>query len=113
MAMGSVRPAAVSSRVELAKLDELPVGTGKTVRLGALELAVFRLSDDTVRAVENRCPHKNGVLAEGMVSGHYVFCPMHDRKIDLNDGLVQKPDDGCVRTFGTTVEDGIVWVDVG
>jgi len=77
---------------------------------GDVELAVFRLSDDTVRAVENRCPHKHGVLAEGMVSGHYVFCPMHDRKIDLNDGLVQKPDDGCVRTFRATVEDGVVWV---
>ncbi len=112
MAMGSVKQVA-ASRVKLARLDELPLGTGKTVRLGALELAVFRLGDDTVRAVENRCPHKNGVLAEGMVSGHYVFCPMHDRKIDLNDGLVQKPDDGCVKTFGTWIEDGVVWVDVG
>jgi len=103
--------AAAAKRVRLAMLEELPVGTGKTVRAGDVELAVFRLSDDTVRAVENRCPHKHGVLAEGMVSGHYVFCPMHDRKIDLNDGLVQKPDDGCVRTFRATVEDGVVWVD--
>ncbi len=112
MAMGSVKQVA-GSRVELARLEELPVGTGKTVRLGALELAVFRLGDDTVRAVENRCPHKNGVLAEGMVSGHYVFCPMHDRKIDLCDGQVQKPDDGCVKTFATSIEDGVVWVDAG
>jgi len=110
MTMGSAKPTA-AKRIMLGSLSDLPVGTGKTVRAGEFELAVFRLSDNTVRAVENRCPHKNGVLAEGMVSGHFVFCPMHDRKICLDDGLVQKPDDGCVRTFGTHVEDGVVWVD--
>jgi nitrite reductase (NADH) small subunit len=112
MRNGSGTPAA-TVRVELAKLNDLPIGTGKTVRCKDLELAVFRLSDNTVRVIENRCPHKNGVLAEGVVSGHYVFCPLHDRKVDLNDGEMQKPDTGCVRTFHTTVEEGVVWVDCG
>ncbi|MCI3921566.1 nitrite reductase small subunit NirD [Paenibacillus sp. TRM 82003] len=111
MINGSEARAITPAMVEVAKLRELPVGTGKTVRCRDLELAVFRLSDDTVRVVENRCPHKHGVLAEGMVSGHYVFCPMHDRKVDLNDGLIQKPDTGCVKTFRAVVEDGVVWVE--
>jgi len=110
MSNGDGRTAS-AERMALARVEDLPIGTGKTVRCDDLELAVFRLNDGTVRAVENRCPHKNGVLAEGMVSGHYVFCPLHDRKIDLNDGLVQKPDTGCVRTFATSVVDGVVWVD--
>lgn len=104
---------AARARMELGRLEDLPVGTGKTVRLKDVELAVFRLSDNTVRAVENRCPHKDGVLAEGMVSGPYVFCPMHDRRINLDDGQVQKPDTGCVRTFAVSVVDGIVWVECG
>jgi nitrite reductase (NADH) small subunit len=104
---------AAAAQVELARLDDLPIGMGKTVRCKEMELAVFRLSDGTVRAIKNRCPHKNGVLAEGVVSGNYVFCPLHDRKIDLNDGMVQKPDTGCVKTFPTAVKDGVVWVDFG
>ena len=53
--------------------------------------------------MENRCPHKGGVLSEGMVSGEFVFCPMHDWKICLEDGKVQDPDTGCVKTYQTQI----------
>lgn len=108
----SIECSAAVERMEIGKVEDLPIGTGKTVRLRGLELAVFRLSDSAVKVIENRCPHKNGVLAEGIVSGQYVFCPMHDRKINLDDGNVQKPDTGCVRTFRTELRDGVVWVEV-
>ena len=45
-----------------------------------LEIGIFRLSNDEILAVENRCPHKNGPLSEGIVSGHYVFCSLHNQK---------------------------------
>ncbi|WP_394298012.1 nitrite reductase small subunit NirD [Gordoniibacillus kamchatkensis] len=98
--------------VDVASYDELPAGTGKTVRIGALELALFRLTSGKVHAVHNRCPHKDGVLAEGIVSGEFVFCPMHDRKIHVPSGEVQKPDDGCVRTYEAKVENGRVHIAV-
>ncbi len=44
------------------------------------------------------------------MSGDYVFCPLHDQKIDLNSGLVQAPDEGCVEVFRTEVQDGDVYV---
>ena len=27
------------------------------------------------------CPHKEGPLSEGTVSGEYVYCPLHDQKL--------------------------------
>jgi nitrite reductase (NADH) small subunit len=78
---------AADLRVEVAFYEDIPVNTGKTVRYRGQEIALFRLQDGRILAIENRCPHKNGVLAEGMVSGEYVFCPLHDRKIDLTSGL--------------------------
>ncbi|MDP5275042.1 nitrite reductase small subunit NirD [Chengkuizengella axinellae] len=99
-----------NSWVEVAKYDDLPVNSGKTVRFKDKELAVFRLTSGKILAIENRCPHKDGVLAEGIVSGEYVFCPLHDRKIDLTSGLVQLPDTGCVETFDVSVEDGKVYI---
>ena len=38
---------------------------------------------------------KQGPLSEGTVSGEYVYCPLHDQKIDLASGEVQEPDEGC------------------
>ncbi|TBL75653.1 nitrite reductase small subunit NirD [Paenibacillus thalictri] len=98
--------------VDVMADDELPVHIGRTVRCGGLEIALFRLASGKLHAVQNRCPHKAGVLAEGIVSGEYVFCPMHDRKIDLASGEVQKPDTGCVRVYATKIENGRIYIQV-
>lgn len=98
--------------VDVVGYDELPASAGKTVRIGSLELAVFRFTSGKVHAIQNRCPHKDGVLAEGIVSGEFVFCPMHDRKIHVPSGEVQKPDTGCVHTYATKVEGGRVYIAI-
>ncbi len=96
--------------VHAAAYEELPSHTGRTVRYKGEEVALFKLSSGKIQAVQNRCPHKEGVLAEGIVCDDHVFCPLHDRKIHLPSGLVQAPDTGCVRTYQTKVEDGNVWI---
>lgn len=87
---------------------DIALRSGRVVRIKDAEIAVFRLSNGDIRAIENRCPHKGGPLAEGIISGHYVFCPLHDWKISLEDGVVQKPDTGCIRTYPVEVNDGMV-----
>jgi nitrite reductase (NADH) small subunit len=87
--------------VSIGSIQDLPERLGKIVFVGKTEVAVFKLLNGSIRAVENRCPHKGGVLSEGMVSGEFVFCPMHDWKICLEDGKVQDPDTGCVKTYQT------------
>lgn len=100
----------VMEKVRIASIQDLPEKMGKTVRVGELELAVFKLGNGKVTAIENRCPHKGGVLAEGIVSGEHVFCPMHDWKICTTDGQVQAPDVGCVSTYKTVVENDDVFL---
>lgn len=91
--------------VQIGSVHDILPGTGKTIRSRQENIALFRLMDGSVRAVENRCPHQNGVLAEGILSGDYVFCPMHDRKINLTTGEVQFPDTGCVRIYSIVIDD--------
>ena len=98
------------TKILVGSIHELPERLGKTVRVGEKEIAVFRLSNGSVRAIENRCPHKGGVLTEGIVSGEFVFCPMHDWKISLNDGNVQAPDTGCVKTYRTEMEGETIYL---
>lgn len=98
--------------VRVAHVDEIPKQVGKEVKVDNLEIAIFRLSSGKFKAVENRCPHKQGPLSEGIVSGEFVFCPLHDWKIDLTSGDVQKPDDGCVQTYPVEVTNNEVFIKI-
>ncbi|MFC5467140.1 nitrite reductase small subunit NirD [Cohnella suwonensis] len=92
------------TKVLVANVNDIdPLGARK-IRIKDTDIALFRLSDGEVLAVENKCPHKGGQLSEGMVCGKVVHCPLHDWRIDLRNGEVQKPDDGCVNTFEVEVD---------
>lgn len=100
----------VVNRIKVASYSKLPEKVGKAVLVDNYEIAIFKLASGKVKAIENRCPHKGGVLAEGIVSGEHVFCPMHDWKICLDSGNVQAPDTGCVKTYKTEVIDNDVYI---
>ncbi|UUZ96185.1 nitrite reductase small subunit NirD [Paenibacillus sp. P25] len=93
------------NRVIIGHHTEINERRARVVHISGVEVAVFKLSDGDFRAIENLCPHKNGKLSEGIVCDHHVFCPLHDWKINLNDGLVQAPDEGCVRAFQVEVDE--------
>jgi len=93
-------------------VDELPHMGGRLVRAGETQIALFRLRNGKVRAIDNRCPHKQGPLAEGIISNDSIICPLHARKIDLKSGKVLPPDTGCVRTFPTKIENGRVLIQL-
>ena len=94
------------NEVVVGHISEFSERSGRVFRMGGLELAMFKLSDGTIKAIENLCPHKQGKLSEGIVCDHHVYCPLHDWKIDLHDGLVQAPDEGCVNTYRVEVDEG-------
>ncbi|MEH7106669.1 nitrite reductase small subunit NirD [Bacillus sp. JJ1764] len=98
------------TRLPVCSIHELKDRIGKTVSFGDKEIALFKLSNGKIRALENRCPHKGGALSEGIVSSDFVFCPMHDWKICLHDGMVQTPDRGCAQTYQTSIENDLVFL---
>jgi nitrite reductase (NADH) small subunit len=93
-----------SVKIKAGLAADIPERRSRTLRVGAMEIAIFKQTGGTLYAVENRCPHKNGKLSEGIVCDHHVFCPLHDWKIDMKDGCVQAPDEGHVRTFPVEVD---------
>lgn len=101
------------AKLLVGQLSDIDIKGSRTIRLDHTEIAVFRLSDDSVLAVENRCPHKGGQLSEGMVCGSAVHCPLHDWKVDLRSGRVHEPDDGCVTTFPTEIDkSGSIYITI-
>ncbi|WP_039788421.1 nitrite reductase small subunit NirD [Paenibacillus riograndensis] len=92
------------TKMLVGKVTDIDIKGSRIVRVGDHEIALFRLSDGEVLAVENKCPHKGGALSEGMVCGSKVHCPLHDWRIDLHTGVVQEPDHGHVVTYEVEVD---------
>jgi nitrite reductase (NADH) small subunit len=99
----------ILTKVNITKYQTLPVNVGQVYQIEKEEVVLFRLKDGTVRAVENRSPHpKGGTLVDGLVSGKYVYCPCYDWKINLEDGKVQAPDSGDVKTYPVEIDGDMV-----
>jgi nitrite reductase (NADH) small subunit len=92
-------------------VDDIPMLGARTVRRDAgADVAVFRTAQNHVFALLDRCPHKGGPLSQGIVYGETVACPLHNWRIDLNDGQAAAPDEGCAARFVVTVLDGQVYL---
>jgi nitrite reductase (NADH) small subunit len=99
------------TRILAANYSDLQVRAGYSVKIDNKEIALFKVTNGKIFAIENRSPHpKGGVLTEGLVSGEYVFCPVYDWKISLADGNVQAPDEGQVGTYQVEVEEDNVYI---
>ena len=100
--------------IAITHASNIPEREGRSVRIGDLDVAVFNLGDRFV-AVESRCPHLGGPLADGFVSSSgdavTVTCPLHNWRICMESGSVVKPsaqETPCLRTFPVKEENGIV-----
>ncbi|WP_299043587.1 nitrite reductase small subunit NirD [uncultured Tateyamaria sp.] len=97
--------------IDIAALDDIPQRGARVVKTRAGCVAVFRTAADEVFALDNTCPHKQGPLAEGIVHGSAVTCPLHNWVISLETGLVQGNDEGQVATYPARVEGGRILLD--
>lgn len=96
--------------IQITTVNNVPPREGRVLRIGSLSLAVFNTGDQFL-AVENRCPHEGGPLADGIVGGATVTCPLHNWRICLESGAVTKPCESgapAVRTFPVQVQEGIL-----
>jgi nitrite reductase (NADH) small subunit len=100
-------------RIKVADFDSLPERAGQAVSVNGDNIVLFRLSNGDVKAVENRSPHrKGGTLADALVSGKFIYCPVYDLKISLEDGKVQAPDTGEVKTYPVEIIENDVYVTI-
>ncbi len=71
----------------VAKAGELADGTMKEITAEGRNILLTRVGD-RYYAVNGRCPHMGGILAQGKLEGTVVTCPRHSSQFDLTDGHV-------------------------
>ena len=84
--------------INLGRSSRIPAGQGRCYVVGVDEIAVFRQRDGRLYAVENRCPHRQGPLAEGVLGAGRIICPLHGHQFNLETGAGSEPAE-CVRVF--------------
>jgi len=98
--------------LDIGALDDIPRHGARIVKTKQGCIAVFRTADDTVFALDDRCPHKGGPLSQGIVHGTAVTCPLHNWVISLETGEAQGADKGSVRCYGLKLEGGRLLLEV-
>jgi nitrite reductase/ring-hydroxylating ferredoxin subunit len=74
--------------LEIARADELEVDQMKLVHIDDVRVVVGRTDDGWV-AFEDRCPHRGGSLADGVMICGTVQCPWHGSQFDVRTGAVK------------------------
>ena len=99
----------MTTSAKLANIEDIPVGEGRAYTHDGRQLAVFRLRDGSARALDAVCPHAGGPLADGMVDGAVVVCPLHNYAFDLDSGQEVSDSGLSVCAFPVSVaQDGSV-----
>ena len=100
--------------IDVAPLDEFGPGSSKIVQVGWTSVGVFNCAG-TLYAIEDRCSHDDGPLAEGEWDEEMcrVICPRHGSAFDLRTGVpLSLPAFEPVETYPVIVEDGVVKVEL-
>ena len=104
----------MSESIDVCREDELPPGAIRTVEWRDVEIMVVNCNGQLL-AIEDRCSHDDGPLAEGLVDAASctVECPRHGAVFDLRTGVPKTlPAYVPVESFGVVVDGGIVRVEV-
>lgn len=72
--------------ITLGSVSSIPMGEGRTFRVGARHIAVFHARPGQVFAAQATCPHRGGPLADGLLGGRTLVCPLHSWAFDLETG---------------------------
>jgi nitrite reductase/ring-hydroxylating ferredoxin subunit len=81
------------SFVRVASLAEIPTDHGLRVRVGDVDIALYRI-DDAVYAMEDACPHAGWPLSRGRLEGCVIVCEAHGWPFDVRTGFDPKNADG-------------------
>jgi nitrite reductase (NADH) small subunit len=83
----------------VGSIVDIPRRGARCVKNGETTIAIFRTAEDKIFALEDKCPHRNGPLSQGIVHDGCVTCPLHNWVISLETGLAQGADEGSTATY--------------
>lgn len=75
----------MKERYAIARIEEVPEGTGLKVKVAGHRIALFRVGND-IYGIGDRCSHAEASLSEGEMFDEMVECPRHGSEFDVTTG---------------------------
>jgi len=76
----------IANEIALGPIGQIPPGEGRNFEVAGRRIAVFHTRTGEVFATQAECPHRVGPLADGLLGGTTLVCPLHAWKFDLRTG---------------------------
>lgn len=96
---------------KVAQMEDIPQMGSRKVIIDETEIALFKTKDDSIFAVNNTCPHKQGKLSEGLVHEHIVTCPLHNTDIHLASGEAIGENYGCAKVYNIKIQNDYIFLE--
>lgn len=93
----------------VARVEDVPQGSGRVVQAGEQEVALFHC-DDGFYATQAKCLHMGGPVGRGKLEGCVVACPWHGWQYDVRDGRCDTFSSKSVATYPVRVDEEGVFV---
>lgn len=100
------------SRIELKGQEGLEVGQMRLLRINDKRIVLAR-TEQGFSAFEDRCTHRGGSLADGVLICGTVQCPWHGSQFDVQTGLVKAgPGTTPIKVYQLSAETGSIWLQL-
>ncbi len=97
----------------VARADELKVDQMKLLHVDGRRVVLARTAEGYV-AFDDRCTHKGGSLAGGVMIGGVVQCPWHGSQFECRKGTVKAgPAEQPISTYNVSEQEGRVFLTLG
>jgi len=97
--------------VPVARVPDIPPGTGRPVEAEGRWIAVFNV-DGSWFAIEDTCPHQGASLGEGTLYEGKVICPWHSWIFDLRTGACPRIPGVSVATYRVRISADAIEVEL-
>ena len=97
--------------VDVAKLEDLPSGAGRTASVGGKEVALFNVKG-VIYAINDACLHQGSSLGSSNLTGKIVTCRAHGWRYDVTTGNTLNVPDYGVASYPVKIVDGRILIAV-
>jgi nitrite reductase (NADH) small subunit len=98
--------------IPVCPVEDIPLGLGRSFEMEGKKIAIFRSRVGSIFAVDADCPHKKGPLADGMLAGEKVVCPLHAFRFDAKTGQCDQEGISPLQTYPIIVREGEIFLQV-
>ena len=93
-----------------AKVSDILEGASQLVQVSDQAVALFHIQGKFY-AMQNSCPHRGGLLAEGHLEGTTATCPWHAWQFDVKSGECHTMKGTKQKIYNTKIERGEVYIE--